>query len=153
QPRQAIDDGQPQAQSLRAVPLGIPDLVELLEDVAQMRLLDADAGVVYGDAPRAAARAAAYRDAAGTGVADRVGHQVAQDALEQRRIAAHHRGGRHEAQTQSLVGGVGRALARNPVEHYLDRQVAYFRPHDAGVELGDVQQRMEEPFQSLHRRR
>src|SRR6266705_536362 len=109
--------------------------------------LDTDAGVAHGDAHGIAATATADHHAPGVRIPDSVGHEIAQNPLEQRGIAAHYRAGAHEPQTQPFAGGVRCALAADLVEDRLDGKVEDLRAHDAGVELGDVEERVEEPLQ------
>jgi len=89
EPGQALYDGQPKAQALRTVTLGVGDLVELLEDALQVLLRDADAGVAHLDARGAVGDLAPAADLAALGVAKRVLDEVADHAPEQHGVGAH----------------------------------------------------------------
>src|SRR5208282_2726798 len=92
---QATDDGEPEPQPLGAVSLGIPKLDEFLEDVGLLILRNADAGVPDLDRDRIPAPAAADQDTPAVGVARRIGDEVAEDAVDQRRIGVDDRGAAH----------------------------------------------------------
>src|SRR3546814_7398114 len=95
----------------------IVELMELLEDPPALLLRDADPGIPDLDAQLAVAAPAPEQDAPFRRIADRVGQQVAENALEQMRIAVDHLAGRHHAQGEAALarmrlvdaGQIGRA--------------------------------------------
>ena len=87
---QALDDGQAQAQAfvlVRRERSPAVDLVELVEDVRQTGLGDADAAVPDLQHELAAARAASHQHATVFAVADGVADQVAQDAFDEQAVS------------------------------------------------------------------
>src|SRR6185437_3565150 len=76
QAAEAIDDGEPQAQSAAAIAIGVGDLVELVEDVLLLVLRNARPGVPDLDPKTIFAPSAADEHAALRGVAHRVRHEV-----------------------------------------------------------------------------
>ena len=136
---QAPHDRQPQAQPLVPVAVRALDLVELLEDAGPMLLRDADAGVAHleDDAARAAARADQHP--ARIGVADGVGHEVAQDALEEHRVGAHDGARGDEAQREALLLGRRGEVVGEAVEERLQRHGPQARLDRARVQPGDVE--------------
>ncbi|MCX7672756.1 MAG: hypothetical protein N2Z63_04005 [Thiobacillaceae bacterium] len=78
------------------------------------------------------------------GVADGVGHQIAQDALDQHRIAIHPERGAAHTQLQSLVGGHGCEPPREPLQEALGREALRAYLHHARVEAGQVEQAVEQ---------
>src|SRR5437870_2993024 len=106
---QALDDRQTHAESLAAVALRIGDLVELVEDLGQLGLSDADAAVPHLEADAAApAPRGDQHAAAGPAVAQPVLHQVAEDALEQLRVAGDDLARGTKAQLQVRLFGLTR---------------------------------------------
>ncbi len=144
---QSPHDRQPQAQPLVPVPVRALDLVELLEDAGPVLLRDADAGVAHlqDDAARAAARADQHP--AGIGVADGVGHEVAQDALEEHRVGAHDDAGGDEAQREPLLLGRRGEVVGEAVEERLQRHGPRARIDRARVQPRDVEHLAEQRLQ------
>ena len=137
---QALDDRQAHAEALAAVAFGVGNLIELGEDLGQLVLADADAGVP--DLEADAAAPAPRRDqhaGARAAVAQAVLDQVAEDPLEQLRVARHDLGARAKAELQpGLLGLAGKAHLQAP-EQVADRERLDMRLDRAGVELGDVE--------------
>ena len=91
QGRDARADREAEAEALATVALGVRDLVELLEDARLVDRRDADAVVAHLDAHGAAAARRAATSTVPSGGVWRIAlaDQVADDALQQRGIAAH----------------------------------------------------------------
>src|SRR6185295_14017643 len=117
----------------------IADLVELAKDPLEFLRLDADAGVVDGEAKLAAPAPAPDDYAPHARIADGVDDEIAGDSLEQHRIAAHDSARRHETQAQAFSLRLGRAVEPDAVEYELQPKIAHLGLHDAGVELRDVE--------------
>src|SRR6185369_2944391 len=137
---QPLDDRQPHAEALAAVALRIGDLIELVEDFWQLVLGDADPAVPDLDADAAAP--APRRDehaAPRAAVAQPVLHEVAEDPLEELRVARHDLAARAKAQLQpGLLRLAGESHLQAP-EQVADRKRLDVRLDGAGVELGDVE--------------
>src|SRR4051794_36070750 len=86
---QPFHDAEAETQPPAALGRRIVQLAELDEDVLQLVLWNADSGVPDLDAERSGSPATAQQHPAGSGVADRVAEEVAQDAPQQGRMAAH----------------------------------------------------------------
>src|SRR3546814_499093 len=100
---QAPDDGQTESGAAASLARRIVELMELLEDPPALLLRDADPGIPDLDAQLAVAAPAPEQDAPFRRIADRVGQQVAENALEQMRIAVDHLAGRHHAQGEAAL--------------------------------------------------
>ena len=156
---QALDDGQPQAQALVAVALGVAQLVELFEHPLLLIVRDARAGVADGQAQRRAGqRPRQHRHShlqlhlALVGVLQRVVHQVAQHALEQQGVGAHagvQRAG--QVQAQALAPGHRLKFSHQLRQKGVQRKRPGLHRHHAGIELGHVQQGVELAAQGLQR--
>ena len=108
--RRAFNNVQPQAQATGAVPLGVANLVKLLENLGLVLWRNANAAVPHLN-PRPNTRACVMARCAARQqhrallcVAHRVGDQVEQDALQQNRVAAHPGGRGANPQAQALLG-------------------------------------------------
>ena len=148
---QTPDDGQPEAQAALAAALRIADLVELVKHMLAFGLGDADAAVDYFEHDMVAAAAAAHHHPAALGIAQGIAYQVAQDALEQHRIGAHIAGAMAHRQAQALFGRFGNEIMAQPRQHPFDRHVVDVRLDHAGVDLGDVEDFVEQLLQRLGR--
>src|SRR5207237_7241183 len=120
------------------------DLVELVEDLGQLGLSDADAAVPHLEADAAApAPRGDQHAAAGPAVAQPVLHQVAEDALEQLRVAGDDLARGTKAQLQVRLFGLTRKAHLEPPEQVTDGERLDVRLDRAGIELGDVEDRSE----------
>src|SRR3546814_12291777 len=97
--------------------------MELLEDPPALLLRDADPGIPDLDAQLAVAAPAPEQDAPFRRIADRVGQQVAENALEQMRIAVDHLAGRHHAQGEAALARLRPVDAGHTVQQLLNRKV------------------------------
>ena len=104
---------------------------------------NADAGVPDLDADRAVAPAAAEQHLAALGVFQRVRQQVADHLLEQARIAVDVQAARNDPQRQPLRLGVIGELVAQPVEQVVDREAHRLGLDGAGLDLVDVEQRVQ----------
>ncbi len=143
QAAETMDDGQPEPQPAGPLPRRVLQLPVFLEDGAQLVVRDADAGVPDLDARETAVAAGAEQDLAAGRVFERVRHQVAQHLFKQARVAVDDKSGEDDTQIQSLrlrlVGERAAQIAEQVVEREIDR----LRPHHAGLDLIDVEQRIE----------
>ena len=92
----------------------------------------------------AAAPPAADDDAALARIADRVRDEVEQDPAEERRVALGPERRRHDAEAQPFLLGGRPELVGEPLEDRLQREGLLLRRDRAGVELRDVEQRVEQ---------
>ena len=142
-----FNDGQAQAEAPFVVFDRPGAAFEFLEDIADLIVADADAGVRHHHFHPLTATAAAEQDGAGVGVADRVGEQVAHYAAEQLRVGAHHRRAGHVAQAQPLGGGHLPVLLGEHVEQAAQWEHPRLGADHAGVQLGGVGQGGDQRFQ------
>ncbi|KAF1854005.1 hypothetical protein Lal_00005218 [Lupinus albus] len=146
QPRQPLDDGQTQAEAAFAA---LAQLGEFLEDVLQPVGGDASAGVPHLH-PHAGRRpAAAQQHLAPDGVAQRVLHEVAQDALQMGRVGADPGAGRHGAQHQPLLGGARAVFGDQPAEHLVQPHLHRGGDDLAGFQPRHVQQPVQQALQRV----
>ena len=141
---QAFDDGQSQPQPGLAAPLRRRNLVELAEDAALLIRRNADPAVAHIDAQRVPDAPAADDDPASRRVAHGVGDEVEQDLLEQDGIAADPRAACNHAQVQALVARSLGERRADAVQHPADGKFGDVGAHGAGIELRDVEQRVEQ---------
>src|SRR3954454_20759950 len=99
---EAFHDWQPEADSLAA---RAANLVVVIEDARMFLGGAADAVIGHLKPQLRCGPAAADDDATSLGVADGIGDQILQHALEQHRIALHPGGGAYRAQIESLLRG------------------------------------------------
>ena len=147
QERQPPHDRKSQAQAFAAVALEIIDLIELLEHAFAVALRDPAAGVPDLDA-QAGSATAADQDSAAIGVTHGVGDDVAQirsssTGSETTKAEQGQRVRRRPLRCASPANS-----SQNPFEQRADREGSGVRLDHAGVQLGDVQQRIE---QAVHR--
>ncbi len=142
-----LDDGQAQAEAPFVVFDRPGAAFEFLENITDLIVADADAGVRHHHFHPLAAPAAAEQDRAPVGVAHRVGEQVAHHAAEQLRVGTHHRGAGHVAQAQPLGGGHLPVLFGEHIEQPAQREHAGLGADHAGVQLGGVGQGGDQRFQ------
>src|SRR3546814_10936178 len=102
--------------------------MELLEDPPALLLRDADPGIPDLDAQLAVAAPAPEQDAPFRRIADRVGQQFAENALEQMRIAVDHLAGRHHAQGEAAPARLRPVDAGHTDQQLLNRQVHHESP-------------------------
>ena len=80
-------DGEPQPHPLAPVARRIADLVELIEDAWQMRRINADAGVPHFEQYHLATTTGTYQHTTLFGIGQRIGDEILQNPLQQRRVA------------------------------------------------------------------
>ena len=102
--------------------------------------------MVSSDADAAAADQDARAPARPVAVADRVGQEVLQHAAQQGRIALGDGVGRDVAQLDALLLGDRRERRDQRIQQRAERHRAHLRLDRAGIELGDVEQRVEQGF-------
>ena len=147
---QPLDDGETEAEAFAALARRIVDLMKLLEDRLKLLFGDADPGVPDLDAQHVAAPPAAEQDLALTGVFHRVREQIADHLLEQTRVAAHAEAARNNAPAEAMRGRVKGELGAQLLEHRIDREIDHLAADDPGLELVDVEQRVEHARHRAH---
>ena len=141
--RQALHDGETEAKAAAALAGGIVELVELLENPLKLAFLDTGTGVPDLDAQLVAAPPAAEQHLALRGIFHRVRQQVAQHLLEQAGIAVHGEAARDDAPAEALRFRVIDELGPQPLEQIVDREADRLGADDAGLELVDVEERVQ----------
>ena len=144
--RQAAHDGEAEAEALPAVLARLAPL-EFVEDRVAPLLGNSRAGVPDLDRPAPVARAAADQHAAAAGVAQAVGDQVLDDPSEQQRIGRHPAPRAEMSELQPALRRRLRLLLDQRPDQAVDRKGAQIGRHDAGVELGKVEQRAQKLFE------
>ena len=148
--RHAFDDRQSQAQPARDAG-ALLEAMEFDEDVAPLRLGDADAGVIDVDAQVIAAPPAADQHAARRRVFDRIGDQILHQPAQQPAVGAHHQRARHVFEFDAFGGGQRREFELDLAHEFVDAEAGEFRAHRAGVEPRHVEQRAEDFLNGLER--
>ena len=143
-----VDDGEAETEPAAAVRPRARQPVELAENAPPLVLGNAGAGIADVDAQLIAAAAAADHDAALFRVAHGVGDKVEQDALQQDRVARHPGVARDNAQAEPLLARRVGEGGLDAIEQPGERELGEVGLEDAGLELGHVEQRLE---QVVHR--
>src|ERR1035437_1608310 len=108
-------------------PGALREPVELHENVAPLRLRDADAGVVDVDAQSVAVAPAADQHAAGRRIFDGVGHQVLHQPAQQPAVGAHHQRAGDVFEFEPLGGGQRRKFQLDLAHQLVDAEAGEFR--------------------------
>ena len=122
--------------------------LELLEDRLAAAGRNAGAGVADLDANAVAAAARAEQHAAAPRVAQRVGDEVLQDALQQQGVGADIGAARPDRQLEAAGGGDRREFLAQRRKNLFEFDDGEVRPHRAGVELRHVEQGANEVFEA-----
>ncbi len=144
--REAAHDGEAEAEAGLAGNV-VMGALELLEDRVAPVLGNARSGVadlhqnVCSPSPDADQHAAMRR------VTEGVGEQVLQDAPQHRRVGAHRAAGGEDFQLQPAFLCEMREFAGERLHDVIQLEGADFRLHDAGVELGEVEQGADQVFE------
>src|SRR6266851_6083909 len=136
----ATNDGEAEAEALRAIPRRVLQLHEFLEDHFLLICGDAGAGIPYLDFHRSAAPAAAEQNAAGSRVSKGVRQQIAQDPFQHHGIAVHLQTAFNNTPIKATILRRWSEFVAEMVEKL--RQI-YRLPRnsdDAGIKPGDVEQ-------------
>ena len=128
QVRQALHDGEAEAETLAALARWIVELMELLENRLKLLFGNADPGIPDLDAQLVAAPPAAEQDLAFIGVFHCVREQVADHLLEQAWIAAHAEAARDYAPAEAMRRCVKAELRPQMLEHGIDRKIDHSAP-------------------------
>ena len=112
---------------------------------------DADAGVPHLQQQLLATLARAHQHPAVVGVADGVGEQIAQHALGEDGVGERVPRVAAEAQREPLLEGHRLEVQAQPAEHVAQVEVLRRGLDAAGVDLRDVQQLGEQPFERIDR--
>lgn len=143
QAREPLHDGQPDAQPLRPIAARITDLIELVEDAAEVLVRDADAGVADVDPHQRPACAGSHHHAATRRVLQRVVHEVGQQPLQQLRIASTQQGVARSRSCSSLSVACAANTLLSARNSGLQLHGPDLRRHLAGIQPRDVQQDVE----------
>src|SRR5581483_2962427 len=142
---QAFDDCEPQPKPILTSLLLWNDLVELVEYVALLVCRNAAASIAYVDAQLSSLAAASHHYAAGLRVAHGVGDEIEQDPLKQYRIAAHPGPAPHDVQSEPFVAGRGGERRFHALQDAADREIRDAHLDGTGIELRNVEKRVEQP--------
>ncbi|EGY00822.1 hypothetical protein AZA_89199 [Nitrospirillum viridazoti Y2] len=158
---QLAADGQAQAGAAEAAGDGTVGLLEHLEQPARLRRVDADAGVLHGDAQaprlfrqggRVAQQLDVHRHRALGRELDSVAHQVQQHLAHAGGIAPPHAHGAlvHQgADLQPLVAGLGPQDGQGTVHQLIQVELDAFQADLACLQLRDVQNVVDDPQQGV----
>src|SRR5208282_3594721 len=147
---QALHDGETEAEALTALARRIVELMELLENRLKLFFGNADPGIPDLDAQLVAAPPAAEQDLTLTGVFHGVREQVADHMLEQAWIAAHAEAARDDAPAEPMRCRVKAELCPQLLEHVIDREIDHLSADDPGLQLVDVEERIQHARHSAH---
>ena len=137
-----VDDREPKTKPLCPVALDISELNELMEDFMLSLQRDAASGIPHLDAEVIPATTA-HEDASTIGIADGIGNKVPEDALKEEWVSADDHRAIDGNQPQTLGFGLREMVTANTLQQGPDRKVFTLRLDNAGVETGDVEQRIE----------
>jgi len=155
QAREPPAQGQAEAGALHLRLQGVPHLRELLEDALVVLGRDADAGVGDREHHRRApgVELGADADLAALGELERVGDQVAQDLRDLALVAVQGRQAerRLEAQRHAVAHQQRPQHAAQRAEQLLDREFRRVELHLAGLDLGEVEQVLDQLGEALGR--
>ena len=112
---------------------------------------NAEAGVVDVDAQLAARAPAADQHAALRRVFDRVGDEILQQPPQQAPVGAHGERAGHELELESLLARQRREFDLELAQQFVDAEADELRPHRAGVEPRNVEQRAENLLDRVER--
>jgi hypothetical protein len=114
--RQALDDGQADAESLDGPVCLLVASVKLSEVLAELIRRDADAGVPNLDISRRSLAPTADQHAAPFRIPDRVGNQVPQYLFQEHRVGVHFDVRIDDDQVQAFFGRLGGKLFAEPLD-------------------------------------
>ncbi|MDT4845675.1 hypothetical protein FQZ97_796690 [compost metagenome] len=137
--RQALDDRQPDSESARPVAARVVDLIELLEDAAQLLRRNADAGVTNLQPHLVSSPPRDHAHTALVGVLQGVVDQIRKQAEQQLDVAAHPHATGTDAQLQALLFSVGGEGLIEDKKQRIEFQCLRFRHDDARIEMRHVE--------------
>ena len=140
----ALGDGQTQAMPLGPGARRIAELMEFLENRCKLFFRDAAAGIPHLEALQRSAPPAADEHSAVVGVADRVRHQITQDALQQRGITPQGDSRWHDAQVETLRARHADEVNVEALQQNADRDRAALDLNRRHLELEQVEQCIEQ---------
>src|SRR5215831_20766609 len=114
QSAQAVHDSEAEAET--ALGIASSEAVEFAEDIAPLVVGNSRPAVPDFDMHHVTAPSATHDDAAGGGVADRIGYEIDDDSLQQDRVASHPGAARHQLERQPLLVRRFPERALDPVE-------------------------------------
>src|SRR5258707_7740687 len=125
--------------------------MELAENRRELLFGNADPGVPDLDTQLVATPPAAEQDLALIRVFHRVREQVADHLLKQTGIAAHAEAARNDAPAEAMRRRVKAELRPQMLEHDIDREIDHLSADDPGLELVDVEERVQHARHGAHR--
>src|SRR6266853_2907287 len=140
---QALYNGETEAEASAALARRVVELMELLENRLKLLFRNANPGIPYLDAQLVAAPPAAEQDLALIGVFHCVREQVVDHLFEQAWIAAHAEAARDHAAAEAMRRRVKGELRPQLIEHGIDREIDHLSAHNPGLELVDVEERVQ----------
>src|SRR6516164_3064932 len=143
QPAQPVNNGKPETEAGAPVTLGV-EAIELAEDALLLILRNPRSGIPNLDTQVDTPLAATDDHAATAGVAYGIRNQIENDALQQDEVAAYPGAAGNDPQRQPFFPRGSCEGRIDSVEQFRNRKFSYARSEHAGVELGDVQERVEQ---------
>src|SRR5262245_7631470 len=147
----ALDNGQSQAKATLAFTIRIRAPIELAENVFPLLFGNSEPAIPDFDAQRRVSETAANNDAAVGGVADRIGDEVQQNPFQQDEVAAYRCPAWHDPQGQALLMRRPRKRRLYSVQELAGRKLGEVRAQHVGIELGNVEERIEELIHGSNR--
>ena len=148
--RDALHDREAKAQPARHLGAFVEPL-KFAEDHALLGLRDAEPGVENVDPQPSVAASAADQDTALRRVLHGVGDEILQQAPQQPAVRAHAERAWHEGEVEAFRAREWRELELQLAQQFFDAEVGEFRPHGAGIEPRNVEQRPEDFFDRVER--
>jgi hypothetical protein len=138
----ALDDRQAEPKA-GGNPRALVEAMEFDEDVALLGLGNAHACVHHVDPQFTVVPAASDQNASLRRVLDRVGHKILQHASQKPPVRAYRERGGHEPKLESLAFRDRGKLDLDLAQHIGNAERAELRPHRAGIEPRNIEQRTE----------
>jgi hypothetical protein len=151
QARDALDDGEAESVAVARAVGRYADLIELVEDQRDLIRGNSDAGVAHFDAQPRRRPLASQLHRSLLRVFHRVGEQVSQQLGDERGIGMDFDRRTMHGEVQSLGGGEPGEVATYDLEERRDRKIGERERDRAGLELADVEQRIEQPRHRVYR--
>lgn len=140
---QALHNGKSEAKATILFARTIVELIVLVENRLKFVAGNTDPGVPDFDAQDTRASSATEQDPAALGVLQSIRKQIADHLLQQMRIAADRQAATDDAQDKPLRLCMISELITQPVEQIVDREIHDIGMDGAGLDLVDVQERVQ----------
>src|SRR3984893_646805 len=138
-----VDNGQAEPQAAVPVSFWSGKLKELAEDILLVSLRDAGTTIPYFDTQHFTAPTTSHDDSAVQCIAHGIGYQIEQYPFEQQGVAPHPSIAWHNAQAQAFFSRRLIKCCLNFLQQTRNREFNDFGRKDPGIELGNIQQRIE----------